>query len=482
MRTRSTRSVAAAPFALALSLVLLFAAASPAGARDGRIGGRSPAAPTDHNVNISKMHANQTEESVAINKTNPNNIVAISNLDTANGLFKAFSTDGGKTWTTDVIADGDGLGTACCDGSLSFDQYGNLFMAYLNANNGNVPIALSTDGGATFTLIATIHPSAPGPLSGPTKGRSLSPLASADQPTITTGANSVWVTWTSTKIQASGAAVTGLGQVGTFSTPQNAGGTNSFGDYGDVAIGPNGQVMVIYQNPTGGQGPANIYTDLDPDGLGPLGFRAAVLFATTSVGGFDFIPAQSTRSIDAESALMWDRTTGTHAGRLYAMWTQETPDESNNTDIMFQYSDTGGSTWTPPVKLNDDSGTNSQFNPKLAIDQKTGKLAACWYDARNDLGTGGSGDTNGIPNDDAQHWCTYSTDGGATFVPNFQVSKGTSNAKDANNGIDYGDYGALDFSASRFSPVWSDNSNSTGDNPDGTLKRFDLYTVRIRVR
>ena len=62
------------------------------------------------------------------------------------------------------------------------------------------------------------------------------------------------------------------------------------------------------------------------------------------------------------------------------------------------------------------------------------------------------------------------------------MSKATSNAKDANNGIDYGDYGALDFSASRFSPVWSDNSNSTGDNPDGTLKRFDLYTVRIRVR
>ena len=42
---------------------------------------------------------------------------------------------------------GDQLGDACCDPSLSFDQYGNLFMTYLYQVEDEVPIALSTDGG-----------------------------------------------------------------------------------------------------------------------------------------------------------------------------------------------------------------------------------------------------------------------------------------------------------------------------------------------
>jgi len=32
-----------------------------------------------------------------------------------------------------------------------------------------------------------------------------------------------------------------------------------------------------------------------------------------------------------------------------------------------------------------------------------------------------------------------------------------------------------------FYPVWSDNSNSTGNNPNGTLKQLDLYTARIVI-
>ena len=50
---------------------------------------------------------------------------------------------------------------------------------------------------------------------------------------------------------------------------------------------------------TGGQGPATIYVNTDADGLGAGGFGARVTVTTTNVGGFDFIPAQSGRSVDA---------------------------------------------------------------------------------------------------------------------------------------------------------------------------------------
>src|SRR5207247_1937981 len=45
----------------------------------------------------------------------------------------------------------------------------------------------------------------------------------------------------------------------------------------------------------------------------------------------------------------------------------------------------------------------------------------------------------------------------------------------------YGDYIGLDFQAGRFFPAWADNSNSTGDNPDGSLNQFDIYTSSIDV-
>jgi len=150
-------------------------------------------------------------------------------------------------------------------------------------------------------------------------------------------------------------------------------------------------------------------------------------------------------------------------------------------DIMLQYSDDNGASWTPAIRLNDDTGTNSQVDPAIAVDEASGDVAVSWLDARNDLGNGGPGDTDGIPNDDIQIWATFSTDGGVTFAPNFQLSQGASNAVDAQSFFDYGDYTHAGFASHRFYPAWSDNSNSTGDNPDGTLHQLDLYTASVTI-
>src|SRR5689334_5281458 len=89
-------------------------------------------APTLKNIDVSQRHTNESEEAVAVNPTNPQNIVIVTNVDfPAAGLFEGVSFDGGSTWTTSLIGDNDNLGAACCDPSLSFDSYGNLFLAYL---------------------------------------------------------------------------------------------------------------------------------------------------------------------------------------------------------------------------------------------------------------------------------------------------------------------------------------------------------------
>jgi hypothetical protein len=426
------------------------------------------AAATPSNLNVTATAGNEAENAIAVNPTDPSNVVAMSTLpDVVAGLAVGVSSDGGNTWARRVIGSttGDPLGDICCDEQLAWDRFGNLWMTYLVNSSGDVLVALSTDGGGSFTKVADIQ------------------TKLGDQPSIAAGSNSIWVSFTRTpgnQIQAFGASVNGLGRFGSFSTPENVPSPGN-GDYGDTAVGPAGQVMVTYQNSTNGQGGADIYTAVDPDGLGPAGFGKPTLVTHSHVGGFDFIPAQPNRSIDAEANLAWDRSGGAHSGRVYLVWTQETPNESDNTDIMLQHSDNNGTSWSLAAKLNDDRTTNSQYDPAIALDQTSGHVAVSWYDTRNDLGTGGSGDTDGIRNDDFQIWATDSGDGGATFAPNFQVSQGTSNAIDANSFFDTGDYTHAAFVSGTFWPAWSDNSNSTGDNPDGTLNQFDLYTAKVSI-
>jgi hypothetical protein len=436
---------------------------------------------TPTNINVSQRSTNESEEAIAVNPTNPNNLVIVTNVVVPlAGMFAAVSFDGGFTWITRIIGDNDNLGAACCDPSLSFDEFGNLFLTYLYNVGTTVPVALSADGGLTFNLVANIAKPATSKTQTSDERRGL--FRFVDQPTIVAAKGEVWVVFNGGgPIVATGAPVSGLGGVGSFITPEVGGGTNNC-TYGDVAIGPKGQVMQVCSLTESGQGGGRIYVNVDPDGLGPAEFGKHSNFVVdTHVGGFDFIPPQPDRSVDAEPGLAWDRTGGPHNGRVYLVYTLEQKNESDNTDIYVRYSDDDGATWSAGVRVNDDTTRNSQFLPKISLDPTTGNLAVIWYDARNDLGNGGPGNTDDIPNTDAQVWGSFSTDGGQTFTKNMQISAGTSNSHDAHNGIDYGDYSGLSFYGGIAHPAWSDNSNSTGDNPDGTLHQLDIYTARVPV-
>jgi HYR domain-containing protein/PKD domain-containing protein len=391
------------------------------------------------NVNITRTAGNQAEGTIAINPNNTQQLFFASNP----GATARRSTDGGNTW----VAAGAGIGASCCDNVASWDTFGNLFLVNINAALTAVVLYLSTDGGANFTVLQTID------------------TGSIDQPSVKAGAGSVWVTWNDGTIKARGAAVTGLGVVGAFTAEQAAPNANTVsGQFGDIAIGPTGEVAVAYQSDT------NIYVNVDTDGLGAGAFGAQVLVTSTNVAKFDFIPAQSSRSVDAEANLAWDRSGGPHNGRLYLVYTDENPDESNDTDVFVRFSDNNGATWSARVRVNDDATTRSQFLPNISIDQTTGNVAVTWHDARNDPG-----------NNNAQFFGAVSTNGGVSFGANFQISAGTSNDDTAASGVDYGDYTSSDFHAGLLHVVWADNSNSTGDNPDGANSRFDMYTARIAV-
>src|SRR5438552_2809426 len=404
-------------------------------------------------VNVSATVGNQAESFVVVNPTNTNNLVAFSNT-TSNSIFRAFSMNGGATWTRGTVA----TGVACCDAQAAFDTFGNLFLVYINAGVNQINVILSTDGGVTFGAPLTVG------------------TGSVDQPSIAVGNGSVWVDWNSGgSMVARGAPVTGLGVFGPFNAQQAI--PSATGSFGGIAVGPGpngGKVIVTYQNPTSGQGPATIYANVDADGLGAGGFGPRITVTATNVGGFDFIPAQMERSIDAEAGMVWDATGGPFNDRIYLVYTDETINENNDTDIMMRTSTDDGATWSAPVRVNDDATTNSQFLPYVALDPTSGTVAVGFHDCRNDNGVPGPGGTNMIPNDDAEYYGTFSTDGRVTWAPNVRLSGGFSNASDSGNGIDYGDYVGLTALAGKLYTVWADNSNCDGTKPDGTFHACDL--------
>jgi hypothetical protein len=142
---------------------------------------------------------------------------------------------------------------------------------------------------------------------------------------------------------------------------------------------------------------------------------------------------------------------------------------SSDTNIFLRYSDDDGATWSASLRVNDDNTTRSQFFPKISVDPVTGEVAIVWYDARNDPN-----------NTKVQLFGTVSFDGGLSVLANELISQGFSDATLVNNPNQFGDYLGLSFYDGFFYPVWADNSNSTGDNPDG-MTNFDFYTARIQV-
>jgi hypothetical protein len=293
---------------------------------------------------------------------------------------------------------------------------------------------------------------------------------------------SVWVSFASVPsgvVEAAGARVTGPGRFGRFSKPRTVPTPQGHGDASGLAVGPHGQVLMTYENIASPRR-SRIYTALDPDGLGPHGFGRPRLLARTRVRyGLDLIPAQPDRGIDAEPELAWDTGPGPYHGRLYAVWTQAAAHNHDDLNVMFSYSGNNGSTWTKAVPLSDSQTVNSQFFQSIALDPATGDIAVGWYDCRTAHGQGGHGCAR--PDTYTQFWATYSTHGGTSFAPDFPVSRGTSNAKDSHSFFDYGDYTQVAFQSHLFYPAWSDNSDSTGTNPNGTLHQVDLYTARVHI-
>ncbi|PWT95510.1 MAG: glycosyl hydrolase [Blastocatellia bacterium] len=391
-------------------------------------------------VRISAPDAiNPAEVTIAINPTNPLNIVAAS-FQTGHppkaraGSYNYVSKDGGDTWTTVPVADprdltqGDDVVYFSSDGiayhaHLSFD---GIRMARPNRAENGMIINSSKDGGLTWNdgepavnHLNTVIPfeDKPG-------------LVVDNAPNSKTKGN-IYLAWTRFDVYGSSnpehhsqiyfSRSTDKGQ--TFSMPTRISDTG--GDCLDSdntvegavpAVGPNGEVYVVWAGPLG------LVFDKSKDGGLTFGKDKVI---GNIPGGWDF----SIEGLDRANGMPVtgvDLSDGPNKGTLYVNWIDA---RNGDPDVFVMSSRDGGETWSAPVRVNDDPVKNgkAQFFTWMSVDPTDGSINVVFYDRRD-----AKGPLTGVT-------LARSIDGGRKFV-NYKIPI---EPFECNNRVFFGDYSSV---------------------------------------
>ncbi len=136
-------------------------------------------------------------------------------------------------------------------------------------------------------------------------------------------------------------------------------------------------------------------------------------------------------------------------GHLVVVWNDQL---FGDPDILSIRSEDGGDTWSEPIRVNDDPGTDAQFFPWVTIDG-SGLVHVVWYDRRQ----------NGF---DIDVYYAVSLDGGVSYEPNVRVTSEsfTPILPPEGGAADFiGDYNAVAAGGGRAYPFYQDARTGSQD-------------------
>jgi len=379
------------------------------------------------NILISEQNL-PNEPAIMFNPLNPSEMVIGANI--AN-LCR--STDGGMTWTAGIITSSYGIWGDPC---IVADRNGIFYYFHINNNQtGTISDQIichrSFDGGLTWD-------------NGFPFGKNGEKFQEKIWAVSDPETHYLYAAWTQDDVF--GSATPGDSSNIMFSRSTDQGQTwsipvrinrvaghcilDGYGVNGSMPfIGPDGRLMVIWSGPEG-----IMFTKSEDKGISwpaenikvadlPAGWGCLIPGIYRAPG---FAVASSEKSI------------GPYRGNIYLCWCDQRngPDDA---DIWFCRSSDGGSTWSAPLRVNDDSPGRQQFFSWLTVDQVTGYIYIVFYDRRNysDLNT--------------DVFLAFSKDGGQTFR-NVKISESPFIPDAA---IFFGDYSNIMAHNNIVRPVWT---------------------------
>jgi len=194
-------------------------------------------------------------------------------------------------------------------------------------------------------------------------------------------------------------------------------------------VGPNGEIYVAWALGD------KIYFDRSLDSGNT--WLAKDLHAADIIGGWDQ-DIQGIERCNGMPVLQCDRSGGEHNGRIYINYTDQR-NGLRNSDVWLVYSDDKGSTWSRPVKVNQDQSKRHQFFTWLTVDQSSGYVYMVYYDRRN---------TTGHYTD---VYLSVSKDGGQSFSDHKISESSFLPEKD----VFFGDYNNISAVEGNVRPIWT---------------------------
>ncbi len=402
---------------------------------------------------------NPNEPSIFINSKDPSIIMAGSNVDR---LF--LSLDTGRTWNSSVLTSDYGVWG---DPAIICDTAGDFYFLHLsNPTNGRWIDRIVSQKYITDQQIWT---------NDTFMGYDSRPDYAQDKEWIAVDRtnNNLYVTWT--QFDKYGSALPEDSSNIFFSKSTDGGASWSQaikinetpGDCIDSdnttegavpCVGPNGEIYVSWAGPDG------LVFDKSTDG--GTTWLANDIFVDNFPGGWDYSIPNINRC-NGLPVTDCDISGGQYNGDIYINWTDQRNGD-HNTDVWLAKSSDAGSTWSAPIRVNDDTTETHQFLTWMDIDQSTGYLYFVFYDRRRFT--------------DAMTDVTLaiSKDGGQTFE-NYRINE---TAFMPNSNVFFGDYTNISVQDGIVRPVWTKFDNSSYltmwtaiINPETNLSIFDQYEV-----
>ncbi|HMQ67425.1 MAG TPA: T9SS type A sorting domain-containing protein [Ignavibacteria bacterium] len=348
----------------------------------------------------------------------------------------AYYTINGHDW---INSNPNYVANICCDPWSAFDSLGVLH--YGSGVTGQY-VYNSTNGGATYgSPILTVS------------GNDRNTMA-ADQ---TNGPYSNYLYAAITPGNFSRSTDGGLTWSQTYASSNTIPGVM-------IAVGPNGPVQggcVMYVTNTGTSSNVTYTFHRSTDGgvtFTPMSsLTVAGYVGTLNSAGRLVINNGRTRPYPM---IAMDNSYGPNRGRFYLVYASNEPvGNGNKPDIILQYSDDQGATWSPRITVNDNANPelSDQWFPAIWCEKETGRLYIKWYDTRENPATYA-----------VNVYATYTDDGGVTFAPNQKLTTQSwtypSPPCSPNTNCYRGDYDGMTANTKTSFSVWYDGRSNTYQN------------------